>query len=821
MGFVMNSEMHASKRPWVMPAVTAVWLVLSMMVFAMPTFAQESSDLVNLDHLKYLTEPVTIDGHDMALVHIYAEYPGYKWVDAASEGLAAVDDVARAAVIFMWEYERTGDESLLDLARRSLEFVLYMQADDGEFYNFVYDDAGTINERGNTSFKSLGWWAMRGLWSLGEGVRVFDPIDAAFADRLAEAYLKTERAIADTMSNYGEYTELHGFKIPAWIPASEPSVAGVGLLGMAAYYEARPNEATADTITKIADGMAEYRLGTHDEYPFGLHPTRSNAPGFWHNWGAHMPHALVVAGMALDRPDWIESARATADSFLLRHLALEPFRDIGVVPDRLEQIAYGTNQIVLTYTSLYEATGEDKYARLAGLAASWYFGNNMAGVQMYDPASGRVFDGLNGPAVWRLNRNSGAESTIEGLMSMIALAEIPLAQDYLHVEPQPFTSYRVLQAEDGDRVVGTPTYYSGNWTGEGYISAGRYVGIGEGQRMRLQFEIKPEDAGEYLLYVAHLRQASGGSQFTIPQAADAPTIDGDDADWPDSVPTLDANTARQFLRGAGVWDGPEVDSFSVKLQWDAENLYLYASVIDPVHEQNSTVSSVWQGDTLWLYFTNTPDARTLSAKFTLAETPSGPQIWDWLKTEFARGGTLAWTPMADGRGYRYEAAIPWATIDVEAPAAGTRIGFEAGRGIGGNSFLDLTGRDPDIAANLLQLTLVTPESGLDLAAAPDVALAVRIDREDETVIQESVSPDSDYFWLDKVTSAPVRLEAGEHTIRYEYAGEEGASNPGVSKVDAFYLQPAVAQRSFVLADGRTVTLTYDTVSGESTWEETK
>ena len=34
--------------------------------------------------------------------------------------------------------------------------------------------------------------------------------------------------------------------------------------------------------------MAEYRLGTHDEYPFGLHPTRQHAPGFCINWGAHM-----------------------------------------------------------------------------------------------------------------------------------------------------------------------------------------------------------------------------------------------------------------------------------------------------------------------------------------------------------------------------------------------------------------------------------------------------------------------------------------------------------------------------------------------------
>lgn len=798
-------------------------MAMLLLLVIWPAAAQSETDIVpvNLDHLKYLTQPVDIADTEMALVHIYAEWPDYTWVDAASEGLSCVDDVARAAIVYMWEYERMGDASLLDLARRSLEFVLYMQAEDGEFYNFVFDAEGTINYTGNTSYKSLGWWAMRGLWSLGEGVRVFDDIDPAFADRLAEAYLKTEAAIDATMGNYGEMQMVHGFEIPAWIPSSEPAVAGVGLLGMAAYYEARPNDNTAEIITKIADGMAQYRLGTDSEYPFGMHPTRSNAPGFWHNWGAHMPHALIVAGMALDRPDWIESARISADSFLLRHLTLEPFRDIGVVPNRLEQIAYGTNQIVLTYTSLYEATGDVRYAQLAGLAASWYFGNNMAGVQMYDPETGLVFDGINGPASWRLNRNSGAESTIEGLMSISALANIPEAQPYLQVEPQPFTSYRVLQAEDGDRVVGTPVYFSGDWTGEGYISAGRYVGIGEGQRMRLSFEVKPEDAGDYLLYVAHIRQASGGSQFTIPLTESAPDIDADGSDWPDSVPALEANTARQFLRGGGLWQGADVDSFDIRLQWDSENLYVLANVRDPEHVQNNTVSGVGQGDSLWLYFTAGVNPRALSAKFTLAQTPQGPQIWDWLNTRFAPDASLNWQASDDGAGYTYEAAIPWAAIGIDTPAAGHVIGFDAGRGVGGNSFLGLSGRDPDVAANLLQLALITPESGADAISAPQVALSVRLNREDAALIPQSVSPDSDYFWMDLVTQDAVRLEAGEHTIRYEYAGDEGSSNPGLSKVDAFYLQPAVASRSFVLNDGSTVTLTYDTLTGLSTWEESK
>ena len=97
----------------------------------------------------------------MAITHIYSEYPRYEWVDASGEGIAAVDDAARAALVYLTDYESTGDTASLDKARRLLNFVLYMQAEDGQFYNFILDRVGTINQTGNTSFKSSGWWATR------------------------------------------------------------------------------------------------------------------------------------------------------------------------------------------------------------------------------------------------------------------------------------------------------------------------------------------------------------------------------------------------------------------------------------------------------------------------------------------------------------------------------------------------------------------------------------------------------------------------------------------------------------------------------------
>ena len=55
--------------------------------------------------------------------------------------------------------------------------------------------------------------------------------------------------------------------------------------------------------------------------------------------------------------------------------------------------------------------------------AAWFFGANAAGQPTYDPATGVTFDGV--AADGTSNHNSGAESTIHGLLTMLALDAAP------------------------------------------------------------------------------------------------------------------------------------------------------------------------------------------------------------------------------------------------------------------------------------------------------------------------------------------------------------------------------------------------------------
>jgi multiple sugar transport system substrate-binding protein len=99
------------------------------------------------------------------------------------------------------------------------------------------------------------------------------------------------------------------------------------------------------------------------------------------------------------------------------------------------QIAYGIGPLVEGYLALAEATGDRRYAVFAGLTAGWFLGANAAGVSMYDGQTGRPFDGVDGPSPVIVNRNAGAESTVETLLALQRVARDPDAARYMRYRP--------------------------------------------------------------------------------------------------------------------------------------------------------------------------------------------------------------------------------------------------------------------------------------------------------------------------------------------------------------------------------------------------
>jgi multiple sugar transport system substrate-binding protein len=360
------------------------------------------------------------------VVSLYAEAPDYRPTGSPKrdgfEGIASLDDAARAAVVYLREYEATGDFRTRDEAVRLLGFVTAMEQGDGEFVNFI-DSAGRLNRDAPSSRKSMSYWAARSIWALGEAVRVLGPRDSTL--------LKTMRPVlgraVSRMAREIEAGHLIGGSTTATAEA---------LLGLLALERAEQSTTLVPLATRTAQLLAAHSVGNNTTAPWGAYVDRPDVP--WHAWGARSPEALAMAGNALGHPEFKASARKEADGLWGRFLLAGGIPS-SVAPDGTvtwyPQIAYGIGPIVAGYLALAEATGQRRYAVFAGLAASWLLGANPAGISMYDEKTGRTFDGIDSPSPIKVNRNSGAESTIEALLALQSVASNPDAAEYLHYRP--------------------------------------------------------------------------------------------------------------------------------------------------------------------------------------------------------------------------------------------------------------------------------------------------------------------------------------------------------------------------------------------------
>ena len=381
---------------------------------------------IRLDHLRHLGIDVAVKGKPVRVVSLYAEAPNYRLVGSPArdgfEGIASVDDAARAAVVYLRDYEVSGDVRSRDEALGLLSFITAMEQGDGEFVNFI-DSAGRLNLRAPSSRKSMSYWAARSIWALGEAVRVLGSRDSAALSGMRPTL---DRALV-RMTREIEAGRLIGGSTTATAEA---------LLGVIALQNAEPSPSHVSLGRRTADLLASRSMGTVMRPPWGAHVDSSTTA--WHAWGARAPEALALAQNAFGRPEHGASARKEAD-WLWGRFLLAGRIPSAVAPDGtvswFPQIAYGVGSVVDGYLALAEATNEPRYAVFAGLVAGWFLDVNPARLNMYDEKTGRTFDGIDGPAPLRVNRNSGAESTIEALLALQRVTSNPAAAEYLHYRP--------------------------------------------------------------------------------------------------------------------------------------------------------------------------------------------------------------------------------------------------------------------------------------------------------------------------------------------------------------------------------------------------
>ena len=274
---------------------------------------QASSPLTNLDHLDWLSVPVTPPAQAGHTTYRLAEEPavGVLWTyaepnpdgsfrhvgggaydpetDTWGQGAFNADDVSRAAVVYLRHWQATGARSSKRSAYEMLRGLTYLQTASGPNAGNVVlwmQPDGTLNpsadpvELPDPSDSDASFWLARTIWALGEGYAAFEKSDPAFARFLRDRLeLSTRRGRPSGPR-------------PVRRPPGHRRPAGAGLADRRRWRRDRPRPCSdsrrtsrraaparpAGPCAKLSEGIAELGGGNARSWPMGADPALGAVP---------------------------------------------------------------------------------------------------------------------------------------------------------------------------------------------------------------------------------------------------------------------------------------------------------------------------------------------------------------------------------------------------------------------------------------------------------------------------------------------------------------------------------------------------------------
>ena len=465
------------------------------------------SPLTNLAHLDFLLDtasPGAIDGHTtyrladepaITMPWTYADSrPGGAFarvgggpLDTATghygQGAYNADDITRAAVVYLRDWKQTGAQASRTKAYELLRSVAYFQTSSGPNAGNVVlwmQSDGSFNpspvpvEQPDPSDSGASYWLARSLWAFGEGYAGFKDTDPAFASFLQQRLQLGVAALnREVLDKYGSYAIADGTSVPAWLIINGADASAEAVLGLSAYSAAVPADATSRTaLAQLAEGISKMGAGSLTQWPYGAILPWAESRSMWHAYASQMPAALAAASVVLKKPALLEPAAADSVGFTTELLtAGGPDNGWYPTPVDTTQIAYGADSRLQSLLAVSAAGSRPGIRDLACIAGSWFFGANPSGKPTYDPATGVTFDGVQSNGT--VNPNSGAESTIHGLLSMLALDANPDVAARAVATPVTVShdGLTVVQAESATATTGTVVTPDSAWTGESQFGA--------------------------------------------------------------------------------------------------------------------------------------------------------------------------------------------------------------------------------------------------------------------------------------------------------------------------------------------------------------
>lgn len=424
-------------------------------------------------------------------------------------------DVAWVALAYMkaWEVEKMPRSQ--EQARKAIATLLALQRPDGTFPAYLSPEIQRTPFSGRAAEDD--WMATaRATQALGAAFRLGGVGDRSLQRATEKALILVEKRVGAVWAapdrGTGQHERVDGQNVPAWLPARRSDVAAGLVLGLLDWCESGKVPKARETARHLCEGIVEMQRGTVDVYPWGAFLPRSDPLSLWYGDGCLQASAVARAGTLLARPTWLSAAAREGDGLMPHVLVF--YHAIGQFTPRPEMYplpASAAACMASNGAALFRATGKDRFAVMAGLAASWLEGSN-GRPGLLNRTNGRCADYLtpDGP--------SPSASPASSAAALYALLDVTstYGRRYLASRSTPYRLEPLVLEAAGGRPVGTP------FSVEELrfpVAGIRVARLGHDSALWLRFQVT--QAALYRVDMVYLKESDGGTNMSVRLDGDA------------------------------------------------------------------------------------------------------------------------------------------------------------------------------------------------------------------------------------------------------------------------------------------------------------
>jgi len=301
------------------------------------------------------------------------------------------DDNARALIAAVRHHQLYGGDESLHLAKRYLEFLLFMHVDGAGFHNLLSYDRKYLDEKGTED--SIG----HALWATG----------CTINSRAPRMLKQLSRLLFDE-------------SLPTARDFTSPRGNAFTLLGLCEYSKAHPLDSN---LRKDIVTFASFLV---DRYSDNAEPGWTWFEEYVTYANPRLPQALLETGNLLGDESFLTIGKESLDFLVETQFTDGVFHPIGTkgwYRKGGERAYYDQQPIEASCMAeacitAHRALVEERYVDYAHKAFQWFHGNNSSSLILLDKENYTCYDGLTPEG---LNQNKGAESTISYLLAELSI----------------------------------------------------------------------------------------------------------------------------------------------------------------------------------------------------------------------------------------------------------------------------------------------------------------------------------------------------------------------------------------------------------------